>query len=122
MTDEAIPVGERLGSERLYGEYDEKQAPPPPVQLLNSAALGKPRGKPRRERAAKPAPVPVKDSAAQPESVDRNWRAIISTLLELIGIAAVTAGCWGIEWYVGAIVGGILVVLLGVALGLEVTA
>lgn len=55
--------------------------------------------------------VAVKAPPPQP----RDWRELISTLLELAGIGVLTAGGWLIAPYVGLIIAGIALVALGVA-------
>ena len=116
------PIGAMLGSERLYDEH----LPPPPQNLYPDpppeppkprfASKLVPRGKPRKQP-----PQPTQEVAPKPTWADVNWRNIAGNALELAGIAAITAGCALIAIWLALIVGGVLLVLLGVATGMNVT-
>lgn len=72
---------------------------------------------------APPIPQPWTTSAVQPESVapmksPRNWQQFYATLLQLLGMALVTAGVSLVFIPAGLIVAGICAVVLGVAVGL----
>ena len=121
---EDTPIGDRLGSERLYDEYQ----PPPIGQVLSFAVPQPSPDKPRptgkrgrRKQQPMQPPTPVETSPVQAKQADVNWRGIISSTLEIAGIAAITAGCALIAPFVALIVGGILVTVLGVATGWNVT-
>lgn len=43
-------------------------------------------------------------------------RQIASAALQLVGVAAITVGCWELAPWLGLMVGGLLVTLVGVAL------
>lgn len=128
-SNEGTPVGERLGSERLYEQSVAPVAAEtmPPVGRGSLFAVSEPPATPKAEKVAKPVkqakqpPAPVKDGATQRKWADLNWRGYVSSLLELLGIAAITAGCALIAPYLALIVGGILLVVLGVATGFDVT-
>lgn len=53
----------------------------------------------------------------EPE-IPRDWRGIISTTLELWGIAAITTGFWELADWLGPIALGVCLILMGVALGI----
>lgn len=125
--DDSTPVGQRLGSERLY---DEHSMPPPiggtmpPVGRGNLQAVPPPvRPKTKREKQAKQPPTPPSNRPAQAKQADENprdWRGFISSCLEVAGIVAITAGCAFIALWLALVVGGILLAILGVATGWNV--
>lgn len=127
MTDDAIPVGERLGSERLY----EQSIPTLPggglfaVPPMDGPSQPKPpTERPKREKQEKQAkqpPAPTQKSPTLAKLADVNWRGLTSSCLEIAGIAGITAGCALIALWLAFVVGGILLVVLGVAMGLQVT-
>jgi len=119
--ENGVPIGDRLGTERLYEQLEPGLTLPPPALPNLQAVPPPPRPKGKREKRAKQPPAPTPDRAAQAKLADRNWRNISSNCLELAGIVAITAGCALIATYLAFIVGGILVVVLGVAIGLQVT-
>lgn len=43
-------------------------------------------------------------------------RALVSTLVELLGLAAVVFGVWLFDWRAGVLVGGIVLAFLGYVL------
>jgi hypothetical protein len=116
------PVGERLGSQRLYDEYLPDTPPelnnlqPVAGQTPQKPKVRRPRGKQRKQPQTPPqqSPVPAKQATA-------NWREISSTALELTGVVAITVGCALLAVWLAFVVGGILLVLLGVATGWNVT-
>lgn len=121
MPDEenVTPIGQRLGSERLYDE----RLPPPPQNLtpisppvapkrLGRTPKGKPRSQPPQATGERPTP------ATRP---DVNWRNTTSSLMELLGVALITVGCGMIAFWLAFVVGGALLVVLGVATGRNVT-
>lgn len=116
--ESTTPVGERLGSERLYQEPNG--AVEIPVDGGVSVAP-KSRKEPKPPPAAKQPTAPVQEKPVAAKRADVNWRGFISNLLEIVGIIAITAGCALIHLWLSFIVGGILLVILGVATGLEVT-
>lgn len=113
--EDVTPIGLRLGSERLYDEnlpnLEPVEAPPPPAPKRRI-----PKGK-RRKLPPPPAP----ELAVAPKRADVNWPNITSNALELLGIAAITAGCAMIAAWLAFVVGGILLCVLGVAIGMNVT-
>lgn len=139
IADSMTPVGERLGSERLYeqniptlpGSFggslfavpQPPDAPPDdaPPESKQPAARAKRERRDKRVKRAKPPPAPTQKSPTLSKLADVNWRGFVSSCLEVAGIAAITAGCALIAPIVGFIVGGILLVVLGVATGLQVT-
>jgi hypothetical protein len=122
MTDDSvIPVGQRLGSERLYTPGGAVDATIPLLPEPDPVAPAKPARarKPKKQGLPPPAVAPERPIEAQ--RADVNWRNIVSSVLELVGIAAITAGCALIHLWLALIVGGIALVALGVATGLDVT-
>jgi hypothetical protein len=139
MSEEAIPVGERLGTQRLYdgsydGSYDRGGGLNLSVEELARLAVEDPEMAPpeRRDepgphhedpRPAKPTPqppekvAPARKLAANFGAV--NWREISSNTLELAGIMAITAGSWMIRAWLGLVVLGLCLILLGVATGVQ---
>jgi hypothetical protein len=109
--DDVIPIGGRLGSERLYDEHLPPLPPPQPEPVV------KPRGK--RRKAAKPPPHPPRERPPAGESKAPNWREIGSNTLEIAGIMAITVGSWLIAAWLGLIVLGLCLILLGVATGIQ---
>jgi hypothetical protein len=119
MPETDIPVGDRLGSERLYDEFDtpipEPPPPPPPeTHSMFSEAITRFQAR----KAANQPPTPPKELAPQAIKADRNWREPISTCLELAGLAAITSGCAMIAVWLGLIVLGVGLILLGVLITL----
>lgn len=111
-----VPVGERLGTERLYDEY----TPPPDPAYASELPKPKPKGRPRG-KARKQPPKPTPEVAAAGQQKDVDWRGIGSSWLEVAGIVAITVGCAMIAPWLAFVVGGVLLVILGVATGLNVT-
>jgi hypothetical protein len=149
--DHVIPIGARLGSERLYADpplgvppelppgWDNpeplRSAPPPPQGMPAGFRIDgvgvqtapgsekeekpRPRGKRRkRQKAANQPPQPLQDRPPAAYTTDAKWRDFGSTCLELAGITAITAGSWLIAAWLGLIVLGLCLILLGVATGL----
>lgn len=56
-----------------------------------------------------------RDVAGLEDSMARNMREIVSTMLELFGIAALTAGFWLIAPWCGLIALGVCLILMGIA-------
>lgn len=78
----------------------------------------KPKGKPK----TKPVAEPPKSTAATPKNLPeppeepgRDWREFFSTCVELLGVTLISVGGWLIAPYVGLIVAGIALIVLGVA-------
>ena len=78
---------------------------------------GKDSGKdPGKKQPKPPAPAPVVATQKNlPPEPGRDWIEICSTILELLGITAISVGGWLIAPYVGLIVLGVALVLLGAA-------
>jgi hypothetical protein len=144
--DESIPVGERLGSQRLYGLGDEEgsdgrflmelltDAPIAPPDNVVSVPEPERRDVPRPERRDEPRPKhqdprkppkqphqPRQKRRLRSELVAVNWREIASNLAEIGGITAITAGSWLIRAWLGLIVMGTLLIIWGVAMGVGPT-
>jgi len=149
MTDD-VPVGARLGSERLY-DVDADGWPRPFESALRYATavadtlpdapeepLTEPDEPPIRPeeipdyipdaperhppiglRNHRPARKAVKPKRRKRARKQANWREILSTLLELCGIAALTTGSWMIRAWLGVLVLGTCLVLMGIALSFE---
>jgi hypothetical protein len=111
--DDTIPVSERLGMQRLYDEpAPETIQAEEPSPVVN---IGKLR---RRKRANAPqgALKAPQQTAPKPPSKPRsNHRELASTCLEIVGMAAFSAGFWLIHAWLGLIVAGLCLILLGVA-------
>ena len=91
------PIGARLGSQRLYAPPDAPDDYQP------------------GRRASRPAPAPP----PSPPAVAAHGATMLgSTVLELAGITTLTVGCYLIAPFVGLIVAGLCLILLGVALGM----
>jgi hypothetical protein len=58
---------------------------------------------------------PVLPTEPEPSSDDARWREIISTVTELAGIAALSAGFWLIHPWCGLIALGAGLIVLGIA-------
>jgi hypothetical protein len=145
--DHVIPIGHRLGSERLYADpplgvppelppgWDNpeplRESPemPPGFRIDGVGKQGPSRDdvekapKPvkrrkRKQKLAKQPPQPRQDRPPAARTADVNWRDFGSTCLELTGITAITAGSWLIAAWLGLIVLGLCLILLGVATGL----
>ena len=101
-----IPIGARLGSERLFPDDD------PDSFFGNEPTLPK-NAVPPNPTAAGPVPTPPAAAGAPP-----HLTSVASTVLELTGITALGVGGWLILPAVGLIVAGICLILLGVAVGL----
>jgi len=119
LAEHVTPIGERLGSERLYDE----NLPPPPETLWPTPVVDEPKPKARRPRGKvrKQPPPPVPEVPGTAKRPDVNWRDLGANALQLTGVAAITVGCAMIAAYLAFIVGGILLVVLGVAIGMNVT-
>ena len=112
--DDTVPVGERLGSQRLYEGMSDPEVRP-------KRSLLRPIGKRLRRHPATPEPAPlqaVQQSPPQPTSKARTvGREVTSTLMEVSGLAAISVGSWMVYHPAGWIIAGISAVLLGVATG-----
>lgn len=82
----------------------------------------KPEPKPKEKSKNKPAPEPPKSTAATPKNLPeppeepgRDWREFFSTCVELLGVTLISVGGWLIAPYVGLIIAGIALIVLGVA-------
>lgn len=94
-----IPVGSRLGSQRLF----------------DTAAGDRPRVKPDTAKVStKPAVAAVGNHTVKARG---RLTEVSSTVLELAGISAIAGGCWLVAPFLGLIVLGLCMVLLGIAMG-----
>lgn len=122
MAEDSMPVGERLGSERLY---DEHTLPPVGRGALfvveSPEVVDPPKVAEKPKQPPKQPPAPKRKRPPRRKWADLNWRGFASTCLELAGIVAITVGCALIAAWLAFIVCGILLTVLGVATGLEVT-
>jgi hypothetical protein len=125
MPDDETPVGQRLGSQRLYGDDFEAEkrlasVPPIPEPPLEKRPLDKPPE--RRHKRQKPPNPPHQPTRERPPASERapvNWREFVSNSLEMAGILAITTGSWLIRAWLGLIVLGLCLILLGVATGIQ---
>jgi hypothetical protein len=112
-----VPIGERLGSERLY----DPNLPPirPPTELDTVVRRrGRPRGK-RTKNAPTPPQAVLSNVPAESKKAEVNWRDFVANALQLTGIVAITVGCGLIALWLALVVGGVALVVLGVATGLN---
>jgi hypothetical protein len=73
-------------------------------------------GKPDEPQSPAPAPAaPVVTQKNLPPEPGRDWTEMFSTVLELTGITAISVGGWLIAPYVGLIILGVALILLGAA-------
>jgi hypothetical protein len=71
---------------------------------------------PEPESIIAPSTVRIKmPEEDKPEKKGPDWRELFSTVLELLGVTALTVGGWLIAPYVGLFIVGVALVLLGVA-------
>lgn len=115
--DESIPIGLRAGTQSIHGGRLTPVTPPKPRRWLP----GRPLGKRARQAAAtaKQAPLHVvpQTPPTQPSKSRGDLREILSSIAEICGIGAISYGSW-LAWHpAGFIIGGLGVVLLGVASG-----
>jgi hypothetical protein len=64
-------------------------------------------------------PQPRRERPAPAERADANWHEIASNCLEMAGITALAYGSWLIRHWLGLIVLGVFLLLLGVATGIR---
>jgi hypothetical protein len=88
------PIGARLGSQRLHGG---------PAPVAKPVVASPP---------ARPAPPPE----THPTSGAARATQLASTIVELVGISALTVGCYLILPAIGLIVAGLALILLGIAM------
>lgn len=105
MADDPHVTPLRLGSQRLYDTEDRAHEPSPDP---DDKFFG----------ITRPAPPP-QTSTHVPHAAAGRTKDITSTVLELTGITALTTGCYLIAPYVGLIVAGLCLILLGAALGVR---
>lgn len=115
-----VPIGERLGSERLY---DPNLPVPPPIRPITEfdtvvRRRGRPRGK-RTKNAPTPPQAVLSNVPAESKKAEVNWRDFVANALQLTGIVAITVGCGLIALWLALVVGGVALVVLGVATGLN---
>jgi hypothetical protein len=118
--DNVTPIGERLGSERLYAE--DMAVPPPPTTWTRDSmppgfAISAYDGELDEEPPppANPPPQPGAERGTTAKLADVNWRNFVGNCLEIAGITAITAGSWLIAAWLGLVVLGVCLILLGVA-------
>jgi hypothetical protein len=111
--DDTIPVSERLGMQRLYDEPEprniEAEEPSPVVNI------GKLRRRKRANALKQPLQPPQQTAPKPPSKPRANRRELSSTGLEVIGLTLFSAGFWLIHVWLGLIVAGLCLILLGVA-------
>lgn len=82
----------------------------------------KPPPSPIEDHPAPPANAPwvMRDMAPPPEPQKEptDWRAIGSTIVELLGILLISGGVWAHCHWLGVVMLGVLVLVLGIAMGL----
>jgi hypothetical protein len=71
--------------------------------------------RPVKPMKSAPAPAATPQHAPAPAAI-REW---VSTVLELAGISVLVAGCYLIAPYLGLIVAGLCLILLGAAIGIR---
>jgi hypothetical protein len=114
--DDAIPVGERLGSQRLYEPEPVVEPSPEPGEVVQISKRLLRRRANASEQPLKPVQQPSQPTAGKPRVDRREWS---STALEVGGLSSFSAGFWFIPGWVGVMLGlivsGLCLVLLGVA-------
>jgi hypothetical protein len=121
MTDSKENVFRIGGGGKLYADARAGDDMVTEADLLGHTLKpeGKDSGKDSGKKQPKtPAPAPAAPVATQknlPPEPGRDWPEIFSTVLELTGITAISVGGWLIAPYVGLIILGVALVLLGAA-------
>jgi len=120
--DDSIPISERMGMQRLAEPRPEWVDPAtgcvdPSKDLPVGLAL--PMSKRRKESPATPKKTPL-EGAQQPGQVPTSElkvdrRELASTVCEIVGLAAFSAGFWLLHVWLGLVVTGLCLVLFGVA-------
>lgn len=104
-----IGTGGRLYADaRKQAEDREAGAVPP-----HRETLGKP-----KKRAETPPPSVVVPKVIPVPKEPRDWQQLTSTLVELLGITALTMGFWMLRPWAGLIVLGLCLMVVGFAYGL----
>lgn len=112
MTDHKIGTGGRLYRDARQKAGQNGTPTPPPAVGYQAPPIPQPWMVSPVEPQTDTAPKP--DTAKPP----RDWQQILATLLELLGMALLTAGVTLIYIPAGFVVAGICAVIIGVALGL----
>lgn len=104
--------------ERLYADARKAENPEPAkeetvAQRLTAVPPSEPLVPPTPPRRPQKVEPPVAQERPRPEG----WRATASTSLELGGIALVSVGGFLIAPWLGCVVLGVLLIVLGVAIG-----
>ena len=115
-----FPVSEELTGlrkELLFGRKERLYAAPEEGEKVVKMSDA---GKPRKVKEAKEQPKP-KEEAVLAESFDEGFNsktvALVSTAFELLGIASLTAGGFLVADWLGFMILGALLIVLGVATG-----
>jgi hypothetical protein len=144
LAEDVIPIGARLGSERLFTEppfFGEQVGPqldprtwepmaehmepdPPERRDVPDAPERKdmPRPEHRDPRKRKPAKQPHREGREgrlAATQASGKWRNIVGNCCEIAGIASISAGSFQIAAWLGLIVLGVCLILLGVATGVQ---
>jgi hypothetical protein len=98
-----------LSGDRLYATQEDDDDRPLPFNRLYATSD-------EESQAVKPVP-PAKVEKQQVSRFEFDTRGIISTLLELLGIGALAVGGFLVAPWLGSMLLGALLVLLGVAVG-----
>lgn len=113
------------GGGRLYSDAREKAdaeaAPPPPPVADQGERIRdfiKPPEPPLSSRGpSKPTPV-VQPKVIKPPKPPRDWRGVISTVVELLGIAVLSGGFWMLTPWLGIVILGMCLIIMGIGLGI----
>ena len=105
MDENVTPIGERLGSERLY----RQEFPADDEGMFFGS---------KPVKAPKPVAGPPPSPEASTVGARPSRRGWMSTVLELAGITVLAVGCWLLLPAIGLIVAGLCLILYGVAVGL----
>lgn len=93
------------------------------VKVFGSGGRLNPGADPSAPASKQPAPKPPESASGKSVSVirkkKRDWRGLLSTGLELVGIAGVSFGAYQIYPPAGWITVGVALTVLGVAMGVD---
>lgn len=117
MDDQVTNIAQKLGmGGRLY--RDARQAAEGVAEITPEPKVEK-----RAPELPRPWMMqPVTDEPVKTQETvrraPRNWQSIVATMLQILGLGLLSAGCALLSLWLGVVVAGICVTLFGVALGL----